>query len=49
MEDRFSAIRAAIGTAKPGDMVVLLGQVGLAICTLSSCNLVLRPRLLNIG
>jgi hypothetical protein len=28
MEDRFSAIRAAIGTARPNDIVVLLGQVG---------------------
>ena len=28
MEDRFSAIRAAIGTAQPSDTVVLLGQVG---------------------
>jgi hypothetical protein len=27
MEDRFSAIRAAIGTARPNDAVVLLGQV----------------------
>jgi hypothetical protein len=26
MEDRFSAIRAAIGTAQPGDVVVLAGQ-----------------------
>jgi len=26
MEDRFSAIRAAIGTAGPGDVVVILGR-----------------------
>ena len=26
MEDRFSAIRAAIGTAAPGDVVVIAGR-----------------------
>ena len=26
MEDRFSAIRAAIGTAGPGDVVVIAGR-----------------------